>query len=110
VNQPIPRPTSSRAQDTRASLLQAAVSVFAESGLHGGSVSRIARLAKSHDRMIYYYFGSKEGLFIATLEEIYQSQYNEAEAAVELDLETHLGAQGSRAIFFVRYFRDHPDL
>ncbi|HEY7803222.1 MAG TPA: TetR/AcrR family transcriptional regulator, partial [Orrella sp.] len=53
-------PRQSRAQDTRASLLQAAVTVFAESGLSGGSVSRIAKKANSHDRMIYYYFGNKE--------------------------------------------------
>jgi TetR/AcrR family transcriptional regulator, upper aerobic nicotinate degradation pathway regulator len=109
VNQPIGRaPRQVRAQDTRASLLQAAVSVFAESGLHGGSVSKIARLAKSHDRMIYYYFGSKEGLFIATLEEIYR-QYNEAEASVELDLEQPVQALKAAVIFFVRYFRDHPE-
>lgn len=101
-------PRQSRAQDTRENLLQAAVSVFSESGLHGGSVSRIARLANSHDRMIYYYFGSKEGLFVATLEEIYR-QYNEAEAAVELNLEHPVDALQTAIVFFVRYFRDHPE-
>lgn len=101
-------PRQSRAQDTRASLLQAAITVFSESGLHGGSVSRIAKLADSHDRMIYYYFGSKEGLFVATLEEIYR-QYNEAEALVELNLEQPIDALKVATVFFVRYFRDHPE-
>jgi AcrR family transcriptional regulator len=101
-------PRQTRAQDTRASLLQAAVSVFAESGLSGGSVSRIAKRANSHDRMIYYYFGNKEGLFVAALEEIYR-RYNEAESAVTLDLEHPVDALERAVTFFVRYFRDHPE-
>ena len=101
-------PRQSRAQDTRASLLQAAVSVFAESGLSGGSVSRIAKKANSHDRMIYYYFGNKEGLFVAALEEIYR-RYNEAESAVTLDLDDPAQALERAVTFFVRYFRDHPE-
>lgn len=101
-------PRQSRAQDTRASLLQAAVTVFAESGLSGGSVSRIAKKANSHDRMIYYYFGNKEGLFVAALEEIYR-QYNAAESAVTLDLERPITALQQAVTFFVRYFRDHPE-
>lgn len=101
-------PRQSRAQDTRANLLQAAVSVFSESGLNGGSVSRIAKLANSHDRMIYYYFGSKEGLFVAALEEIYR-QYNEAESQVVLDLDQPVDALKTATVFFVRYFRDHPE-
>jgi AcrR family transcriptional regulator len=101
-------PRQSRAQNTRDSLLQAAVAVFAQSGLVGGSVSRIAELAQSHDRMIYYYFGNKEGLFVAALEEIYR-QYNEAESAVELDLTQPIQALETAVKFFVRYFRDHPE-
>lgn len=101
-------PRQTRAQDTRASLLKAAVQVFADSGLHGGSVSSIAKLAGSHDRMIYYYFGNKEGLFVAALEEIYRA-YNEAEARVVLDLTSPITALETAVIFFVRYFRDHPE-
>lgn len=109
MNTPIGRaPRQTRAQDTRASLLQAAVSVFAESGLSGGSVSRIAKKANSHDRMIYYYFGNKEGLFVAALEEIYR-RYNEAESAVTLDLDHPVDALERAVTFFVRYFRDHPE-
>ena len=60
------------AQATRASLLKAAIKVFAQYGLDGGSVDKISKAAKSHDRMIYYYFGNKEGLFVAVIEEIYK--------------------------------------
>lgn len=97
-----------RAQATQQSLLQAAVEVFSTHGLHGGSVARIAALAQSHDRMIYYYFGSKEGLFIAALEEIYR-RYNEAEAAISLDSEDPKTALATAVRFFVQYFRDHPE-
>lgn len=97
-----------RAQATQQSLLQAAIDVFAAHGLHGGSVSRIAERAQSHDRMIYYYFGNKEGLFIAALEEIYR-RYNEAEAAVSLNTEDPKAALATAVRFFVQYFRDHPE-
>jgi len=56
------------AQATRESLLRAAIKVFARHGLDGGSVGRIAAVAGSYERMIYYYFGSKEALFVAALE------------------------------------------
>ena len=57
------------AQATRDSILRAATKVFAKYGYDGGSVEKISKAANSYDRMIYYYFGSKEGLFIAVLEE-----------------------------------------
>jgi len=60
------------AQQTRESILRAAIKVFAQHGYEGGSVEKISRLAKSYDRMIYYYFGSKEGLYLAVLEEAYR--------------------------------------
>src|SRR5437016_685892 len=66
------------AQATRDSILRAAIKVFARHGYDGGSVDKISMAAKSYDRMIYYYFGSKEGLFIAALEETYR-RFNAAE-------------------------------
>lgn len=72
-----------QAQDTRALLLRTAISVFAQDGFAGGRIEKISRLAKSHDRMIYYYFGSKERLFVAALERIYQ-ELGAAESALDL--------------------------
>jgi len=109
VTQQTRRPAhQARAQATQQSLLEAAIEVFATHGLHGGSVSKIAELAQSHDRMIYYYFGNKEGLFIAALEEIYR-RYNEAEAAITLSTNDPIEAMTDAVLFFVRYFRDHPE-
>ena len=67
------------AQATRDGILHAAIKVFARDGYDGGRIEQISKAARSYDRMIYYYFGSKEGLFVEVLEEIYR-RFNEAEA------------------------------
>ena len=96
------------AQATRDSLLRAAIKVFAKYGFDGGSVEKISRAAKSVDRMIYYYFGNKEGLFVAALEEIYR-RFNEAEAALRMDPDRPVESLGTMIRFVVRYYRDHPE-
>lgn len=55
------------AEATKARILAAAVAEFAERGLAGGRVDRIAKAASSNVRMIYAYFGDKSGLFDAAL-------------------------------------------
>lgn len=96
------------ARATRESLLRAAIRVFARHGLHGGSVDKIARAARSYDRMIYYYFGSKEGLFVAVIEEIYR-RFNEAESKLDLDLEQPVESLGVVVRFVHDYYRKHPE-
>jgi AcrR family transcriptional regulator len=60
------------ADRTRAELLQVATEVFAESGLSGARVDEIAERTRTTKRMIYYYFGSKEDLYVAVLQEAYR--------------------------------------
>ncbi len=96
------------AQATRASLLRAAIKVFARHGFDGGSVEQISKAAKSHDRMIYYYFGSKEGLYSAVLEEIYR-RFNEAEATLVLDDDDPVGSLQAVVRFMLAYYRDNPE-
>lgn len=96
------------AQSTRDGILRAAIKVFAKHGYDGGSVEQISKAAKSYDRMIYYYFGSKESLFVAALEEIY-GRFNEAEAALVLDLDDPAEALKEVVRFALRYYRDHPE-
>ena len=93
---------------TRASLLRAAIKIFAQYGLDGGSVDKISKAAKSHDRMIYYYFGNKEGLFVAVIEEIYK-RFNVAESKLKLDLLDPLRSLEKIVQFILRYYRDHPE-
>jgi AcrR family transcriptional regulator len=54
---------------TRRRLLDAAVEEFAEHGFAGGRVDRIARSADISKERIYQYFGDKDGLFRAVLEQ-----------------------------------------
>ncbi len=106
-----PRKTGVRvraALATRESILRAAIKVFSKYGLSGGSIDKISRTARSHDRMIYYYFGNKDGLFVAVLEEIYR-RFNEAEAKLALDLEDPEASMRRIIHFILHYYRDHPE-
>ena len=93
---------------TQASILRAATKVFAKYGFAGGSVEKISSAAKSYDRMIYYYFGSKEGLFIAVLEAMYQRM---ADAEMQLTLDVGQPAEAMTQIiaFVLGYYRKHPE-
>lgn len=65
-------PTRTRDADaTRARILAAAKGEFARLGLGGARVDEIAEKAHANKRMIYHYFGNKEDLFAAVLEDAY---------------------------------------
>ncbi len=93
---------------SRANLLRAATKIFARHGFAGGRVGQISKAAKSYDRMIYYYFGSKEGLYIAVIEDIYR-RMNEAEAELDLDPAQPVEALRQVVHFVCRYYRKHPE-
>jgi len=61
------------AEATKQDILAAATVEFSRKGLGGARVDAIALRAKANKRMIYHYFGSKEKLFTAVLEEAYGS-------------------------------------
>jgi AcrR family transcriptional regulator len=60
-------------ETTRADILNAARAEFATSGLGGARVDKIAEKSGANKRMIYHYFGSKEELFTAVIEDAYAS-------------------------------------
>jgi AcrR family transcriptional regulator len=65
-------PFRSRNPDTtRTDILNAAREEFAMSGLGGARVDKIAEKSGANKRMIYHYFGSKEDLFAAVIEDAY---------------------------------------
>ncbi|WP_038211059.1 TetR/AcrR family transcriptional regulator [Xenophilus azovorans] len=96
------------AQATREKIIRAATKVFAKHGFDGGSLEKIARAAGSYERMIPYYFGSKEGLFIAVLEETYR-QFDEAE--LKIDLPTDKPVESLKAVigFMFSYHRQNSE-
>ena len=65
------KPRTRDAEATKARILDAAKKEFAKSGMGGARVDVIAEKAKANKRMIYHYFGSKEGLFQTVLENAY---------------------------------------
>jgi AcrR family transcriptional regulator len=93
---------------TRGAILAAATQEFSTNGLTGARVDAIAQRARVNKRMIYHYFGDKDGLYLAVLEATYGSI-----RAAELDL--HLTdrdpVDGMRelVLFTWRYFLAHPE-
>jgi AcrR family transcriptional regulator len=78
---------ATRSQDpegTRANIIEVATREFAEYGLAGARIDEIAAKTKSSKRMIYYYFGDKEGLYLKVLEAAY-AKVRAVEATLHLD-------------------------
>lgn len=69
---------------TMANIMEVAMAEFAEKGLAGARIDEIANATQSSKRMIYYYFQSKEGLYLAALEEAYR-RVRSTEGELNLD-------------------------
>jgi AcrR family transcriptional regulator len=95
--------------DTRATLLRAATEEFARDGYEGARIDRISARAGANDRMIYYYFGGKQQLFIEVLEAVY-AELGAAEAALDLDMEQPARALEAVVRFTLAYYRDHLEM
>ena len=75
---------------TRARILDAAIEEFAQHGLAGARIDRIAAAAEANKRSIYVYFASKEGLFGAALLRAMQ-ELSQAVPLTEDDLPGYAG-------------------
>ena len=94
---------------TRETILLAAQREFASKGLSGGRVDEIARRAGANKRMIYHYFGNKDGLYLAALERVYEDLRGTERT---LDL-AHLAPDAAirRLVEFTfDYSQAHPEL
>lgn len=101
-------PAKATPASTRDNILRAATRVFARYGYDGGSVEKISKSAKSVDRMIYYYFGSKEGLFIEVLENAYR-RMNNAELKLKLNTSRPVDGLNEVIAFVLSYYRKNPE-
>jgi TetR/AcrR family transcriptional regulator len=106
-----PKPRAHRRDPdrTREAILAAAQHEFAAKGLSGGRVDAIARRARANKRMIYHYFGSKDGLYLAALERVY-ADLRGTERTLDL---AHLAPEAAirRLVEFTfDYSRRHPEL
>jgi AcrR family transcriptional regulator len=87
VTGPLTSAGSERQRDperTREEILDVALSEFARNGYAGARVDEIAARTRTTKRMLYYYFGSKEQLYIAVLERAYATA-RDAERQLDVD-------------------------
>jgi AcrR family transcriptional regulator len=70
-------------EGTKRNIIEVAMKEFAENGLSGARIDEIAAKTKSSKRMIYYYFGDKDGLYLRVLQEAY-SRVRATEATLDL--------------------------
>ncbi|WP_203581917.1 TetR/AcrR family transcriptional regulator [Microbacterium hibisci] len=73
-----------RAARTKDDILEVATAEFAANGYAGARVDEIAARTRTTKRMIYYYFGSKEGLYLAVLERVY-AQIRRVERGIHVE-------------------------
>jgi AcrR family transcriptional regulator len=105
------RSTSQRVNDpegTRRNILEVATAEFAEKGFSGARVDEIAARTKTSKRMIYYYFGGKEALYIAVLEQAYRA-IRSIEATLDLAHQPPDAALRRLVAFTFDYQNAHPE-
>jgi AcrR family transcriptional regulator len=110
-SKPPARPAARLVRDperTRGRILEAAKAEFAAHGLGGARVDRIAAQADANKRMLYYYFGNKDDLFLAVLEAAYE-HIREAEKALRLTEVDPPEAIRRLVAFTWEYYLEHPE-
>jgi AcrR family transcriptional regulator len=103
-----PEPRGRDADRSRDAILAAARDEFAEHGLGGARVERIAERAALNKRLIYYYFENKDALFSAVLELTYLD-IREAEKRLHLADLTPAEAVRKLTEFTWNYYLEHPE-
>src|SRR3954447_22197571 len=93
---------------TRAEILDVATEHFAEHGYSGARVDEIAEQTRTTKRMLYYYFGSKEGLYTEVLERAY-AQIRAAEQEVDAEHLKPVAAIRRLAELTFDHHEAHPD-
>ncbi len=99
----------STSSNARAELLDVATDEFARIGYHGARVDEIAARSSTTKRMIYYYFGDKDGLFTAVLERAY-AQARAGERQLDFSSLDPLEAIARLIEHTVRWHAAHPEV
>jgi AcrR family transcriptional regulator len=104
-------PTEPRSRDpdrSQLAILASARDEFAQRGLAGARMDGIAERAGLNKRLIYYYFGSKDDLFLAVLERTY-ADIRQAEQRLHLDEVEPVEAIRRLVSFTWDYYLEHPE-
>jgi AcrR family transcriptional regulator len=93
---------------TRAAILRAATAEITAKGLTGARVDAIAERAGVNKRMLYHYFGDKDGLYLAVLEGTYAAIRN-AEIGLNLTALDPIAGMRKLVLFTWAYLIGHPE-
>ena len=105
------RKASAKLNDPQGSMqdiIAVATREFAEKGLSGARIDEIAALTRASKRMIYYYYGSKEALYLTVLEAVY-SKLRAAEAQLKLEDLPPVEALRKLMLFSIDFKLANPD-
>ena len=105
---PAPELRTRDADRTQQEILRAAMAEFAALGLGGARMEGIAERAGVNKRLIYYYFGSKEALFLRALETTY-ADIREAERELKLESLDPPEAVRRLVAFTWQHYLKHPE-
>jgi AcrR family transcriptional regulator len=94
-------------EQTRGDILLAATQEFAARGLKGARVDAVAKRTRTTRAMIYYYFKSKEELYLSVLENAYRG-IREAEKTLDLAHLEPVEAMRRLVAFTFDYYQTHP--
>jgi len=107
-----PKQAAAQARPVRMRLLHEATRLFAARGFDGVTVDEVVSAAEVNKRMVYHYFGSKDGLYMAVLERAYtglrQSEEGMFPPAIWKESARDIVAN-VMAVYF-RFFQTHPDV
>ncbi|HEY4012576.1 MAG TPA: TetR/AcrR family transcriptional regulator [Polyangiaceae bacterium] len=102
--------TNARDGDTtRGRILASATKEFAANGYSGARVEAICRAARANPRMIYHYFGDKDGLYVAVLGRVL-SELRSEELKLEVDHTPPMQGMVDLFDFIHRHFGERPDV
>jgi AcrR family transcriptional regulator len=73
----------STAAETRAALIQGAIGALSDTGYAGASAREIARRAGCNQALIFYHFGSVDGLLLAALDQVSAARLAKYQSAVQ---------------------------
>jgi len=76
-------PAGSGAAETRAALIHGAIDALRDTGYAGASAREIARRAGCNQALIFYHFGSVDGLLLAALDEVSAVRLAKYQASVQ---------------------------
>jgi AcrR family transcriptional regulator len=101
-------PRSRDADRSQLAILASARDEFSQRGLAGARMDSIAERAGLNKRLIYYYFGSKDDLFLAVLEGTY-ADIRQAEQRLHLEDLEPVEAVRRLVSFTWNYHLEHPE-